>query len=487
LRIHQLYGFPLTLAAMQRYKQIGLFAGPLLALFIFLLDPGADALQTKVLCIAAWMLVWWVLETVELYVTAMLPMVLFPMLGVMSVPDTFVPYANPIIFLFLGGFILALAMEERRLHERIAFGLLRLTGTKPAGIVLGFMLATWAVAMWISNTATAVMLLPIAISIIQLLKEQGTDEALVKRISLLLMLGIAYAANIGGMVTLIGTPPNLVFAGFYYDAFGVDFAFVDWLKVGIPIGALLLGLGYLVLIKFIYPVSSNRIEGVSELLHERWKSLGKMKRPELTVLVIFGLTVFLWIFSVQINDLLGTRVLNNTSIAMLGGILMFVTPINLSQGEFVVSWEHARKLPWGILILFGGGLSLAGGLEKAGIIALVAEFVASRDIDSVFLLMVGLTFVSLFLTEVMSNVALVTVLLPVVFGIAGELEVDALLLTVPVTLAASCAFMMPISTPPNAVVYSSGYVSVKEMLRAGVWMNMISVVVISLICYALFG
>jgi len=212
-----------------------------------------------------------------------------------------------------------------------------------------------------------------------------------------------------------------------------------------------------------------------------------MKRPELTVLVIFGLTVFLWVFSVQINDVLGTRVLNNTSIAMLGGILMFVTPINLKQGEFVVKWEHARKLPWGILILFGGGLSLAGGLEKAGIIALIAEFVGSRDIDSVFLLMVGLTVVSLFLTEVMSNVALVTVLLPVVFGIAGELEVNALLLTVPVTLAASCAFMMPISTPPNAVVYSSGYVSVKEMIRAGIWMNMISVVVISLICYALFG
>ncbi len=472
---------------MQAYNQIGLFAGPLAAGLIYLLDPGADLLQTKVLAVAAWMLIWWVLETVELYVTAMLPMVLFPMLGIMSVGDTFIPYANPIIFLFLGGFILALAMEERRLHERIAFGLLRLTGTRPAGIVFGFMLATWSVAMWISNTATAVMLLPIALSIIRLLREKEHDAALVGRFSLLMMLGIAYAANIGGMVTLIGTPPNLVFAGFYFNEFGTDFEFADWLKIGIPVGVLLLGLGYLMLTKVIYPVSSKPIEGVEELLQERWRALGKMKRPEITVLVIFLFTVFLWVFSVQINDILGRRVLNNTSIAMLGGVMMFVTPVNLKKGDFVLGWAHARKLPWGILILFGGGLSLASGLEKAGIIALIADFVANREIDSVFILMLGLTFVSLFLTEVMSNVALVTVLLPVVFGISHELEVNALLLTVPVTLAASCAFMMPISTPPNAVVYSSGMVSVKQMMKAGIWMNFVSILVISLIAYLLFG
>ncbi|MEQ9186617.1 MAG: SLC13 family permease [Cryomorphaceae bacterium] len=479
--------YTLILAAMHWYKQVGLFSGPLAAMLVFILDPGVDALQTKVLSVAAWMLIWWVLEAVELYVTAMLPMVLFPMLGIMSVNDAFVPYANPIIFLFLGGFILALAMEERKLHERLAFSLLRLTGTRPAGIVLGFMLATWSVAMWISNTATAVMLLPIAISIIQLIKEQGTDDTLVRRISLLLMLGIAYAANIGGMVTLIGTPPNLVFAGFYYESFGTDFAFTDWLKVGIPVGVLLLGAGYVLLTKLVYPVNSEPIAGVNELLERKWKGLGKMARPERTVLIIFGFTVLLWVFSGQINDSLGTRVLNNTSIAMLGGILMFVTPVNLRKGEFVVNWSHAQKLPWGILILFGGGLSLASGLEHAGIISLIASFVADCGIDSVFLLMLGLTIVSLFLTEVMSNVALVTVLLPVVFGIATELEVNALLLTVPVTLAASCAFMMPISTPPNAVVYSSGYVSVKQMLRAGIWMNVVSVCAISLICYLLFA
>jgi sodium-dependent dicarboxylate transporter 2/3/5 len=456
-------------------------------MLLFFLDVGSDAMQTKVLAIAAWMLVWWVLEVVELYVTAMLPMVLFPMLGVMSVTDTFIPYANPIIFLFLGGFILALAMEERRLHERIAFGLLRLTGTRPAGIVFGFMLATWSVAMWISNTATAVMLLPIAISIIQLLNDEGTDARLVGRFSLLMMLGIAYAANIGGLVTLIGTPPNLVFAGFYYEAFGTEFEFVDWLKVGIPTGTLLLGAGYLVLTRLVYPISSRRIEGVGALLQQRWLALGSMKRPEISVLAIFLFTVFLWVFSVPINQWLGTRALNNTSIAMLGGVLMFVTPVDLRKGEMVLEWQHARKLPWGILILFGGGLSLASGLEQAGIISLIANAVARQEIDSVFVLMLGLTLVALFLTEVMSNVALVTVLLPVVFGISAEMDVNPLLLTIPVTMAASCAFMMPISTPPNAVVYSSGYVSVKQMLRAGIWMNIVSVIIIALICYMMYA
>lgn len=472
---------------MPLYKRIGLFLGPLMAALLNFLEVGETPMQTSVFSVAAWMLIWWVLETVELYITAMLPMVLFPMMDIMSVADTFIPYANPIIFLFLGGFILALAMEERRLHERIAFGLLRLTGTRPRGIVLGFMLATWSVAMWISNTATAVMLLPIALSIIQLLQQQTSDQALLGRFSLLMMLGIAYAANIGGMVTLIGTPPNLVFAGFYFDEFGVDFEFVDWLKIGIPVGVLLLGLGYLLLTKVVYPISAKPIEGVKDLLDERWLALGKIKRPEATVLAIFILTVLLWVFSVQINDLVGRRLLNNTSIAMLGGVLMFITPVNLKEGEFVIQWKQARKLPWGILILFGGGLSLASGLEKAGIIAMIANGVASFEMSSVFLLMLGLTFLALFMTEVMSNVALVTVLLPVVFGIAHELEVDTLLLTVPVTLAASCAFMMPISTPPNAVVYSSGHVTVKQMLRAGIWMNVLSVLVIAGICYLMFG
>ncbi|MEX2597189.1 MAG: SLC13 family permease [Salibacteraceae bacterium] len=268
---------------------------------------------------------------------------------------------------------------------------------------------------------------------------------------------------------------------------GVDFSFARWLMIGIPVGLLLLILCYFMLTKLIFPVSAKPIEGVKELLDERWRILGKLSRPELMVLVVFSLTVFLWVFAVPINNWFGTKVLNNTSIAMMGGVLMFVTPVKWKEQEMIISWKSAQKLPWGILILFGGGLTLAAGLEKAGIIALIARYAAELPFDHLFVIVLMLSLVALFLTEVMSNVALVTVLLPVVFGIAEKINVDPLLLTIPVTLSASCAFMMPISTPPNAVVYSSGMVSVKEMMKAGIWMNMAAVVVISVLSYLLFG
>jgi sodium-dependent dicarboxylate transporter 2/3/5 len=468
-------------------RSIAWAAGPIAFILILFLAPFEVALENKVLAVAAWMLIWWVLEAVELYITAMLPMVLFPMLGILSVGDTFIPYANPIIFLFLGGFILALGMETHRLHERIAYGLLRLTGSKPQGIILGFMIATASVAMWISNTATAVMLLPIGMSVIQLVGDQESSKPILGRFALLMMLGIAYAANIGGMITLIGTPPNLVFAGYYYEQFGVDYSFLDWLKVGIPIGGLLLLVGYLLLTKVVYPIRAGKVEGVDALLEARWAALGKVKRAEAMVMIIFGLTVFLWITAAYWNELLGTRMFNNTSIAMLGGILMFTVPTDLKVGKFILQWSDAAQLPWGILILFGGGLSLAAGLDAAGFIDHMVGAITGLGLGSVFMLLLALTAFALFATEVMSNVALVTVLLPVVFGIAEAMEVDALLLTIPVTLAASCAFMMPISTPPNAVVYSSGLVSVKQMIRAGVWMNVLSIMIIVMVIYWLYG
>ncbi len=405
-------------------------------------------------------------------------MVFFPALGILSVQETFMPYASPIVFLFLGGFIIALAMEERRLHERISYGLIRLTGTKPRQIILGFMIATALVAMWISNTATAVMLLPIALSVSRLLAEQTNDQVLLGRFRLLLMLGIAYAANIGGTMTLIGTPPNLVFAGYYFETFGTDFPFSRWFIFGLPTGAILLFLTYQILTKIIYPIKGNEIDGVKELIQKKWLEMGKMTRPEISVLAVFTLTVGLWVFAQPINDLIGQRVFNNTNIAMLGGILMFITPVSWKNSEFILEWKSTVKLPWGILLLFGGGLTLAKGLETAGIIQTIGDYIANNLTLSPILLVIILTAFALFATELMSNVALVTVLLPVVIGIGESTGVDPLLLAIPVTLAASCAFMMPISTPPNAVVYSSGYVSVKQMMRAGFWLNLISIAVI---------
>lgn len=431
------------------------------------------------------MLIWWILEVLPIYITALLPMVFFPALDILPLKETFMPYGSPIVFLFLGGFIIALAMEERRLHERIAFGLIRLTGTRPRQIILGFMIATALVAMWISNTATAVMLLPIGLSVTQLLEEQTTDETLLKRFKLLLMLGIAYAANIGGTMTLIGTPPNIVFAGYYLEAFGTDFPFARWLLFGMPIGALLLFFTYHLLTKFIYPLRGDEISGVKELIAKRWTEIGPMSKPERSVLIVFAITVFLWVFAAPLNNLLGQRVLNNTNIAMFGGLLMFTVPVNLKKGEFVLDWKSTQRLPWGILLLFGGGLALAKGLDTAGIISSIGNYVAEHVNTSPLVLMLALTALALFATEVMSNVALVTVLLPVVIGIGQSTGVDPLLLAIPVTLGASCAFMMPISTPPNAVVYSSGYVTVRQMMRAGFWLNLVSILVIVGVVYLL--
>jgi len=405
-------------------------------------------------------------------------MVFFPALQILGLKETFMPYGSPIVFLFLGGFIIALAMEERRLHERISYGLIRLTGTKPRQIILGFMVATALVAMWISNTATAVMLLPIALSVSRLLEEQTKDQVLLQRFRLLLMLGIAYAANIGGTMTLIGTPPNLVFAGYYYETFGTDFPFSKWFKYGLPTGGILLFLTYHLLTRVIYPISGNEIEGVKELIQKKWTDMGRLSRGEGAVLIVFALTVFLWIFAQSLNDLIGVRALNNTNIAMFGGLAMFIVPVDWSKGEFIIDWKSTVKLPWGILILFGGGLAMAKGLETAGIIQSIGDYIANSTDLSPFVLVLILTAFAVFATEVMSNVALVTVLLPVVIGIAKSTDLDPLLLAIPVTLAASCAFMMPISTPPNAVVYSSGYVSVKQMMRAGFWLNLLSIGVI---------
>ncbi|HAW21721.1 MAG TPA: anion transporter [Flavobacteriales bacterium] len=459
-------------------KRIGFFLGPAFFVATLLIQPFELELQNNVLAVATWMIVWWVVEVFPIYITAMLPMVFFPALGIMGLKETFTPYASPIVFLFLGGFLIALAMEERKLHQRIAFGLIRLTGTKPRGIILGFMAATAIVAMWISNTATTVMMLPIGLSVIALMNDQGLDEKLMKRFGLLIMLGIAYAANIGGTMTLIGTPPNLVFAGYYFEQTGVEFPFADWLLIGVPTGLTLLISGYVLLTKFIYPISNKPIPGVDTLFLEKWKELGKMKRGESMVLAVFGITVFSWIMLDPINELIGSKLLNNVNVAVGGGLLMFFVPVDWKKGEFIMSWDSTKRLPWGILILFGGGLSLASGLETAGIIDSIALWVSGNAGSSVVVICIGLTLLAIFLTEIMSNVALVTVLLPIVFSIANQMGADPLILTIPVTLAASCAFMMPISTPPNAIVYSSGQISVSQMMRAGIWMNLIAVVII---------
>lgn len=459
-------------------KSIGLFTGPVL--FIFLSQLESETLSpsaVSVLAVAAWMVTWWISEATPMAVAALLPIVLFPALGIFSLSEATAPYSSPIIFLFMGGFFLALGLEEHGLHRRIALNLVKLTGTSANGIILGFMLATAFLSMWISNTASAIMMLPIATSITALIQHSVSDKKGFKYFALALMLGIAYSANIGGMATIIGTPPNVVFVGYAEQLLNIEIDFSKWLLIGVPISAVLLLITFFVLTKVLYRNNLGTMTAASDLIDNEIKNLGMMSRNEKMVATIFGLTASMWIFKQPLNALFGSSILNDTATAMIGGILMFAVPTNIRKGKFLLSWKATERLPWGILLLFGGGMTLAKGMETTGLINIIADVVAENPMSTLFVYII-LVGSMLFLTELMSNVALATVYIPVVIGVANGLGLNPLLLAIPVAMAASCAFMMPVSTPPNAIVFSSGHINIKYMIKAGFILNIISILVL---------
>ncbi len=476
---------------MNLSNRIGFFLGPLLFIAILLLFPK-DIISPKapaVLALAAWMLTWWVTEAVPIPITAFLPLIGFPLLGVMKIGTATAPYANPIIFLFMGGFLIALALEKHRLHERIALNLIRLTGTSGNGIILGFMLATAFLSMWISNTATAMMMLPIATSVIRLILSdthsfQEIEKKGERNFALGLMLSVGYAASLGGMATIIGTPPNVVFAGILNDMFQIKISFAEWFIFGFPVAAILVLSNYLVVTKWLFPNRLKKIKGSDQLLQTRLSALGALKKSEKLVLVVFSFTAFLWMFQQVINSFLDWDFLNDTTIAISGGVLMFVVPVNFKKGEFILTWSDTEKMAWGILFLFGGGLCLAEALSVSGIIQAVGTWVAGQSEYTIWLTL-SLIVLSVTLSEVMSNVALVNVFVPVVFGIAQVMNVNPILLGLPVTLGASIALMSPITTPPNAIVFSSGYIRIQDMVKAGAVLNVISVLIIWIISITL--
>ncbi len=467
-------------------KTIGLLLGPLLFLGISQLV-FLDGLEPKawlVLGVGGWMITWWVTEATPMAVAALLPIVLFPPLGIFTLQEATAPYASPVIFLFMGGFFLALGLEEHNLHKRIALYLVRLTGTSANGIIFGFMLASAFLSMWISNTATTIMMLPIAASVTALIQHTVADNKGFRLFALSLMLGIAYAANIGGMATIIGTPPNVVFAGYASELLHYEIDFSRWMLVGVPVSALLLLLTFLLLTHLLYRSDLGIMHEATELIEGEADKLGPVSREEKTVALIFGLTAFMWIFKRPLNTWLGHAVLNDTATAIIGGILMFAWPTNFRKGEFLLPWEATKRLPWGILLLFGGGMTLAKGMETTGLIGIIADVVSSHPMSTllVFVILIGSM---LFLTELMSNVALATIYIPVVIGVANGLGIDPLVLSVPVAMAASCAFMMPISTPPNAIVFASGHITVKQMIKAGFLLNLLSVILLTLASFTL--
>jgi sodium-dependent dicarboxylate transporter 2/3/5 len=460
-------------------KIIGLILGPL-SFFLISQLSYQEALSPQawdVLGVGAWMVIWWVTEATPIPVAALLPIVVFPALGVFDLSHATAPYASPIIFLFMGGFFLALGLEEYGLHKRIALNLVKLTGTSANGIIFGFMLATGFLSMWISNTASTIMMLPIAVTVINLIRQTVDNKKGLDLFSVSLMLGIAYSANIGGMATIIGTPPNVVFVGYAKELLNIEIDFSKWMLIGIPISSVLLIITYFFLTRVLYRNKLGKMSSVTQLIDSEVTKMGKMGREEKMVAVIFGLTASMWIFKLPINNLIGHPILNDTATAMIGGILMFAVPVNLKKGKGLVPWEATKRLPWGILLLFGGGMTLAKAMETTGLIQIIADLVAQNPMSAIFVYLILISSM-LFFTELMSNVALATIYIPVVIGIANGLGMNPLLLSIPVAMAASCAFMMPISTPPNAIVFSSGHVRMKQMIKTGFFLNIISVIIL---------
>ena len=463
-------------------KWFKILIGPLLFL-ICLTIGGFDHPQVKMVAIMLWMLSWWVTNALPVGATALVPILLFPLLGILNLKETTANYANPVIFLFMGGFILGLAIEKWNLHKRIALNIMNLSGDKPNRIILGGMLATALLSMWISNTATAVMMLPIGMSVVALLGEKLAATS-GRNFGITLMVGIAYAANLGGITTLIGTPPNLVLASIVEESGMPSISFANWLFFAFPLVAILFTLTYFINTKMVFPVKIKRIEGIKSLISKELTTLGALQGGEKRVLIIMAFTACLWIFRAQLTQLTFLKDLSDTGIAILASLLLFVVPSgDKSRPQALLNWDDTKKLPWGILLLFGGGISLAKGMEATDIVGIVGQWISNTGLNNTLLIILLVCSFSVFLTEVMSNVAMVSVFIPVSFVIAKNLGLAEMDLAVPLTIGASCAFMFPISTPPNAIVFSSGYLKMNDMAKTGIWVNLTSILIISIYCW----
>ncbi len=464
--------------------RIGLVLGPLLfALIQFGFKPdGLSESGVSVLAVALWVGVWWVTEAVPIAVSALLPIVLFPLTGALDLSATTVAYGHKYVFLYLGGFFLAIAIEKVNLHRRIALSIIGLIGTRMRLIVLGFMVATAFLSMWISNTATAVMMLPIGLAIVAQYRDHpDTPENEHTEFGKMLMLAIAYSASIGGIATLIGTPPNLVFASMVKELYSIEIAFLDWMLLALPLSIVLLILCWWYLTRIAVRLDSDDFPGgVAEIKRQR-KALGRMRSQEKRVLSVFVLTALAWICrSFLLSPYLPA--LDDTIIALCAGVVLFVLP-GKQKSTSILSWEDSKKIPWGILLLFGGGLAIATGFKDTGLAKWLAELLIALDFLPLLLMTFMLVAAINFLTEITSNLATTAMILPVLAPLAAAMGVSPYVFMVGATLAASCAFMLPVATPPNAVVFGSGYVRMSDMIRAGLGLNLLSILIVTLWVY----
>lgn len=441
------------------------------------IEPDGDKIALTA-AIAILMGVWWMTEAIPLAATALVPVTLFPLLGIMGYSDVGSSYASSTIFLFMGGFFLALAMQRWNFHRRLALTIVLAVGTKPKRLVLGFMVATGFLSMWVSNTATAVMMLPIGISVLATIGhvEDETGEKKLSNFGTALMLGIAYAASIASLSTLIGTPPNALLRGYLQDNHDITLNFGLWMVFATPLAWLFLLIAWQVLVR-IYKPEIDEIPGGRELIHGELQKMGPMSAQEKTVARIFIAAALSWIL---IPTLWPDGPVGDTTIAMILAMVLFIAPAKPSEGVAILDWDTAKHIPWDVLLLFGGGLALSAGFGKTGLSDWIGERAAALEGLPTILIIAGVTAIVIFLTEMTSNTATAAAFLPIIGAVALGMGVDVQLLVIPVALAATCAFMLPVATPPNAIAYGSGYITIAQMVKAGVWLNIIGIVLITI-------
>lgn len=452
------------------------------ALLLYLFNPlSLTPVASKVIAVGVLMIILWISEALPMPVVALLPLFVFPMLGISPVEATATSYANPVIFLFMGGFMIGLAIEKWNLHRRIALNIVKITGTSGNRIVLGFIIATGAISMWLSNTATTMMMFPIALSVINVFRENHPDKKGADNFSLSIMLAIALASNFGGIATIIGTPPNVAYASFINKKYDYSIAFSDWLMICLPLSVLLLASLYFAMVKWLYPNGMTSSVSTKAFIDDEIKKLGKLSAAEKRVLCVFLITAALWITRDLINQQPYFK-LDDNMIAIIGATLLFIISAGRGDNETLLNWKDTSRMAWGILLLFGGGIALASALEKAGLIQLLGGWFSQYAFNHLTLIFL-VALISLFVSEVMSNVAQVIVFAPVVTALAEAAGMHPLILGMAMTLAASCASMLPMGTPPNAIAFSSGYIKLHQMTRVGFVMNIISVILITLFCW----
>lgn len=457
-------------------RWIGLIVGPALALGLQLLPPpdGLTPEAWRLVSLALLMVTWWVTEAIPISATALLPLAALPLIGAASIRDAAAPYADPIVFLFIGGFMLAASVERWRLHERIALSIAARAGGRPVALVAGFMIASAAISMWISNTATTLMLAPIAIGAARAMSGGGKADL---ALGGALTLGVAHAASIGGIGTPVGTPTNLIAIAFFENA-GEPIAFIDWMARAIPMMLLMLPLAWLLLCIPLFGKGHARYEAIGTVVRDALAKLGPITRPEVRTGIVFACVALAWMTRTELVKLPGLSALTDTGVAIIGALALFFIPSGRAPSEKLLDWKTAERIPWGIAVLFGGGLSLAAAMEGTGLALWIGEWIGGLDGLSALGLVAVLVVATILVSELASNVATLTSMLPVVAAVAVATDTPLQPLAYPVAIAASFAFMLPVATAPNAIAYSSGLLTLPRMLAVGFGLNIAAAVLI---------